>query len=89
MLTFILFQEGDTNYFEKCSPYTPSKNKIDNKITTIMIKAYLQIVIIIKVIKNSRDLKKEKKDREVLKTEINTLVKKGIQSTMIFKNTDF
>ena len=56
-----------------------------------MLKAYLQIVIIIKVIKNSRDLKKkkEKKDREVLKTEINTLVKKGIQSTMIFKNTDF
>lgn len=55
-----------------------------------MIKAYLQIVIIIKVIKNSRELKKkEKKDREVLKTEINTLVKKGIQSTMIFKNTDF
>ena len=39
----------------------PSKNKIDNKITTIMIKAYLQIVIIIKVIKNSRDLKKKKK----------------------------
>ena len=54
-----------------------------------MLKAYLQIVIIIKVIKNSRDLKKKKKDREVLKTEINTLVKKGIQSTMIFKNTDF
>ena len=26
-----------------------------------MLKAYLQIVIIIKVIKNSRDLKKEKK----------------------------
>ena len=68
----------------------PSKNKIDNKITTIMIKAYLQIVIIIKVIKNSRDQRnREKKDREVLKTEINTLVKKGIQSTMIFKNMDF
>ena len=68
----------------------PSKNKIDNKITTIMMKAYLQIVIIIKVIKNSRDQRnREKKDREVLKTEINTLVKKGIQSTMIFKNTDF
>ena len=29
-----------------------------------MIKAYLQIVIIIKVIKNSRDLKKEKKKTE-------------------------
>ena len=28
----------------------PSKNKIDNKITAIMIKAYLQIVIIIKVL---------------------------------------
>ena len=56
-----------------------------------MIKAYLQIVIIIKVIKKFQRFKKrkEKKDREVLKTEINTLVKKGIQSTMIFKNTDF
>ena len=41
----------------------PSKNKIDNKITAIMIKAYLQIVIIIKVIKNSRDLKKKRKER--------------------------
>ena len=28
-----------------------------------MIKAYLQIVIIIKVIKNSRDLKKKRKER--------------------------
>ena len=34
-----------------------------------------------KVLKNSRDLK----NWEMLKTEVNTLVKKGIQSTMIFK----
>ena len=46
-----------------------------------MIKAYLQIVIIIKDRKNSRDLK----NWEKLKTEVNTLVKKGIQSTMILK----
>ena len=50
-----------------------------------MIKAYLQIVIIIKDLKNSRDLK----NWEMLKTEVNTLVKKGIQSTMILKKHGF
>ena len=39
-----------------------------------------EIVIIVKDLKNSRD----SKNWEMLKT-VNTLVKKGIQSTMIFK----
>ena len=39
------------------------------------------MVIIIKDLKNSRD----SKNWEMLKTEVNTLVKKGIQSTMILK----
>ena len=55
-----------------------------------MIKAYLQIVIIIKVIKNSRDLKKKRKERpRGVKNRNKYIGKKGIQSTMIFKNTDF
>ena len=51
-----------------------------------MIKSLnLQIVIIIKVLKNSRDLK----NWEMLKTEVNTLVKKAIQSTTILKKHGF
>ena len=50
-----------------------------------MIKAYLQIVIIIEDLKNYRDLK----NWEMSKTEVNTLVKKGIQSAMILKKHRF
>ena len=50
-----------------------------------MIKAYLQIVIIIEDLKNYRDLK----NWEMSKTEVNTLVKKGIQSAMILKKHGF
>ena len=46
-------------------------------------KAYVQILIIIKDLKIPRDLK----NLEMLKTKVNTLVKKGIQSTMILKKS--
>ena len=42
-----------------------------------MIKAYLQIVIIIKVIKNSRDLKKKKKRPRGVKNRNKYIGKKG------------
>ena len=62
-------------------PSGPLKKLIIIKFQQSWWKAYLQIVIIIKDLKNSRVLK----NWEMLKTEVNTLVKKGMQSTMISK----
>ena len=78
-----LFAIKDLKNSSILPPQWPSENKIDNnKITTIMIKSLFtnsdynkRFLKILEIYKKLRDIK----------TEVNTLVKKGIQSTMILK----